>query len=85
VKTCDWPQQAAAHLQIPWRLVEARPDDVLSTLRDAVLFRQDWRDFNAHCAVVNVLLADERFATIDGMSAVIADRLSFQTPRGRIL
>jgi len=51
-------QQTAAHLRIPWRLVEARPDDVLSTLRDAVLFGQDWRDFNAHCAVVNVLLAD---------------------------
>jgi len=30
-------------------------------------------------------LFDERFATIDGMSAVIADRLSSQTPRGRIL
>jgi hypothetical protein len=51
-------QQTAAHLQIPWRLVEAGPGDVLSTLRDAVRFGQDWRDFNAHCAIVNVLLAD---------------------------
>lgn len=51
-------QQTAAHLRIPWRLVEAGPDDVLSTLRDAVLFGQDWRDFNSHCAIVNVLLAN---------------------------
>jgi len=51
-------QQTAAHLRIPWRLVEAGPEDVLSTLRDAVLFGQDWRDFNTHCAMVNVLLAD---------------------------
>ncbi len=51
-------QQTATHLRIPWRLVEAGPGDVLSTLRDAVLFGQDWRDFNAHCAIVNVLLAD---------------------------
>lgn len=51
-------QQTAAHLRIPWRMVEAGPEDVLSTLRDAVLFGQDWRDFNAHCAIVNVLLAD---------------------------
>lgn len=51
-------QQTAAHLRIPWRLVEAGSGDVLSTLRDAVLFGQDWRDFNAHCAIVNVLLAD---------------------------
>lgn len=30
-------------------------------------------------------LFDERFATIDGMSGVIADRLSSHAPRGRIL
>jgi hypothetical protein len=51
-------EHTAAHLRIPWRLVKAGPDDVLSTLRDAILFGQDWRDFNAHCAIVNVLLAD---------------------------
>jgi hypothetical protein len=51
-------EQTAAHLQIPWRLVQAGPDDVLDALRDAVVFGQDWRDFNVHCAIVNVLLAD---------------------------
>jgi asparagine synthetase B (glutamine-hydrolysing) len=51
-------QQTANHLRIPHRLVEAGPADVLNALRDAVRFGQDWRDFNAHCAIVNVLLAD---------------------------
>jgi Asparagine synthase len=51
-------RQTAIHLRIPWRLARAGPDEVLSALRDAVVFGQDWRDFNAHCAIVNVLLAD---------------------------
>ncbi len=51
-------RQTAAHLRIPHRLVAAGPADVLGALKDAVRFGQDWRDFNVHCAIVNVLLAD---------------------------
>jgi hypothetical protein len=50
--------QTAAHLRIPHRLVAAAPADVLGALQDAVRFGQDWRDFNVHCAIVNVLLGD---------------------------
>jgi hypothetical protein len=51
-------KETAAHMKIPWRLVEAGPDHVLNALGDAVRFGQDWRDFNTHCAIVNVILAD---------------------------
>jgi asparagine synthetase B (glutamine-hydrolysing) len=51
-------QQTADYLGLPSRLVQAGPADVLGALRDAVCFGQDWRDFNVHAAIVNVLLAD---------------------------
>ncbi|MGH8900426.1 MAG: asparagine synthase family protein [Egibacteraceae bacterium] len=51
-------QETAAYLGLPFRQVQAGRADVLGALRDAVFFAQDWRDFNVHCAIVNVLLAD---------------------------
>jgi asparagine synthetase B (glutamine-hydrolysing) len=47
----------AEYLGIPFRLVPASADDVLSALDEAVCYGQDWRDFNVHCAVVNTMLA----------------------------
>jgi asparagine synthetase B (glutamine-hydrolysing) len=51
-------QRTASHLGLPSRLVQAGPADVLGALHDSVRFGQDWRDFNVHAAIVNVLLAD---------------------------
>ena len=45
-------------LGLPSRVVEASAADVLAALPDAIRFGQDWRDFNVHAAIVNVLLAD---------------------------
>lgn len=47
----------AEALAIPFRLVQASEDDVLSAVESAIVNGQDWRDFNVHCAVVNELLA----------------------------
>jgi hypothetical protein len=51
-------QMTARHLGIPSRIVEASRSDVLAAVPDAIRFGQDWRDFNVHAAIVNVLLAD---------------------------
>lgn len=49
--------QTADTLGIQSRLVTAGAADVLDALAQAVRYGQDWRDFNVHCAIVNVLLA----------------------------
>jgi len=45
-------------LGLPSTVVEVSAADVLAALPDAIRFGQDWRDFNVHAAIVNVLLAD---------------------------
>lgn len=54
----------AEHLGVPLRLVPARREDLARVVEDALVYGQDWRDFNVHCAVVNALLAE----------AMVADR-----------
>jgi len=50
-------QHVAAHLGMPFRLVQADRQNLLDSLPYAILHGQDWRDFNVHAAVVNELLA----------------------------
>lgn len=50
-------RRLAEFLGIPFRLVPASAEDVLAAVEPAVLYGQDWRDFNVHCAIVNELLA----------------------------
>lgn len=50
-------QQLAAHLGIPLRLVPATAADIQDAVDAALLYGQDWRDFNVHCAIVNHLIA----------------------------
>jgi asparagine synthetase B (glutamine-hydrolysing) len=52
-----YAERVAEHLRLPFRLVRASPDDLRLALDDALVYGQDWRDFNVHCAVVNELLA----------------------------
>ncbi len=47
----------AEHLELPFRFVPASSDDVLKAVESALVYGQDWRDFNVHCAIVNELLA----------------------------
>lgn len=51
-----YARRLAEFLEIPFRFVPATAEDVLSALRDALVYGQDWRDFNVHCAVVNELI-----------------------------
>lgn len=51
-------RQLAEFLAIPFRLVPASADDVLNAVENALVYGQDWRDFNVHCAVVNELLGN---------------------------
>lgn len=52
-----YAQRVAEFLGLPFRLVPASARDVLDTVECALLYGQDWRDFNVHCAIVNELLA----------------------------
>ncbi|PYM96544.1 MAG: hypothetical protein DME04_01505 [Candidatus Rokuibacteriota bacterium] len=49
-------RRLARDLNIPVRLVTASRRDVLDAVHDALVYGQDWRDFNVHCAIVNELL-----------------------------
>ncbi|HEX2713218.1 MAG TPA: asparagine synthase-related protein [Candidatus Acidoferrales bacterium] len=53
----SYAERLADVLRIPFRLVRASSEDVLAALDDALCYGQDWRDFNVHCAIVNVILA----------------------------
>jgi asparagine synthetase B (glutamine-hydrolysing) len=46
-------EKVARHLGVPWIPVTVSADDVLSMLDVALLYGQDWREFNVHCALVN--------------------------------
>lgn len=50
-------EKLAKHLEIPWQLVTAGNQDILDAVEPALIYGQDWRDFNVHCAIVNVILA----------------------------
>jgi asparagine synthetase B (glutamine-hydrolysing) len=71
----------AQYLRIPLHVVPATSDDILSSLQDALVYGQDWRDFNVHCAVVNDLLAramskhpgKRLVLTGDQMNEIVAD------------
>ncbi len=42
-----------------------------AALREAVVLGQDWRDFNAHCAVINLFLAQSIRAAFPGEQVVV--------------
>jgi len=44
-------------LGVPMETVLATPEEVESLLDVALLYGQDWRDFNVHCALVNAKIA----------------------------
>lgn len=50
-------RQLAAFIGRPFRYVRAEAADVLDAVERALMYGQDWRDFNVHCAIVNDLLA----------------------------
>jgi asparagine synthetase B (glutamine-hydrolysing) len=50
-------ERVAEHLGLALVAVTADRGEVLAAVDDALLYGQDWRDFNVHCAIVNVLLA----------------------------
>jgi asparagine synthetase B (glutamine-hydrolysing) len=47
----------AAELGVPMETVLATPEEVESLLDVALVYGQDWREFNVHCALVNAKIA----------------------------
>jgi asparagine synthetase B (glutamine-hydrolysing) len=64
-------RRTAAHLGLPFRMVEVGPSEVLDALPAALRYGQDFRDFNVHSAVVNVVLARAIAADGDGRPTVV--------------
>jgi len=69
-----YARRMAEYLGIPLHFVAATRQDILEATGNALVYGQDWRDFNVHCAVVNEILA--RF---------IAAHTNGAAPRGRPL
>jgi asparagine synthetase B (glutamine-hydrolysing) len=80
-------RRVAEDLGVKHEIVSVTQDELLSLLDDVLLYGQDFRDFNVHCALVNVALArflERRHAqagragrpvvlTGDGMNELVAD------------
>lgn len=52
----EYAAKVAAHLGVPFESVVLSPDAVLDLVDTVLLYGQDWRDFNVHCALVNAAL-----------------------------
>jgi asparagine synthetase B (glutamine-hydrolysing) len=52
----SYASRVAADLGVRFEAVVVTPDDVLSLLDTVLLYGQDWRDFNVHCALVNAAI-----------------------------
>ncbi|MCB9621143.1 MAG: 7-cyano-7-deazaguanine synthase [Sandaracinus sp.] len=64
-------RRVAAHLSLPLHEVVVRPEEVLGLVDEALVHGQDWRDFNLHCALVNVALARSLDASSTGAAPVV--------------
>lgn len=64
-------ERTARHFGLDFRMVEVGPEEVLAGLPAALRYGQDFRDFNVHSAVVNVILADAIAADGDGRPTVV--------------
>ncbi|HEX9033458.1 MAG TPA: asparagine synthase-related protein [Streptosporangiaceae bacterium] len=53
----DAAREVARHLGLDLRLVPADSGMICQSLQRALVFGQDWRDFNVHAAIVNDILA----------------------------
>jgi len=71
-------RRVAKDLGIELVEVIATREEVVELLDDALVWGQDWRDFNVHCALVNAALAEALpegavILTGDGMNELMAD------------
>jgi len=57
-------RSVAKHLKVPLCELVVEPSSILELVDDALLFGQDFRDFNVHCALVNAAIARELAAQI---------------------
>jgi hypothetical protein len=67
--------QIAAHLGLEHLTFATSRDEILEMLEKAPLGCQDFRDFNVHCAVLNLLLAKNIRHLIDSDAAIDPDRV----------
>lgn len=49
----------ADRLDVPIETVFATPEDIVALVDEALVWGQDWREFNVHCALVNARIASD--------------------------
>ena len=85
----DAARRVADALGLPLIEVSVRADRLAERVDDVLLYGQDWRDFNVHCGLVNLALAEVLPAgatvlTGDGMNELMADYAPVEI-QGRVL
>jgi hypothetical protein len=64
-------REIARMLDVPFIPVLRPPSAVLAALRPAIALCQDYRDFNVHCAIVNLFLAESIRASFPGKTVAV--------------
>lgn len=64
-------KNVAETIGIPFRPVFRTKEMVVDSIESAVKLGQDWRDFNVHCAVVNLFLVQDISQDHKGQNAVV--------------
>ena len=58
-------------LKIPLTPVIRSSNSVLDITNDVLKYGQDWRDFNVHCAIVNMFLVEDIHAKYSNKNVVV--------------
>ncbi len=62
---------AASELGIPLEVVTVGADELLQLIDLTLIYGQDWRDFNVHCALVNAAIGESLQKKIEGTQPVL--------------
>ncbi len=69
----QFARRVAGDLGIPLTVLTATPRDILDALDHALIWGQDWRDFNLHCGLVNAVLGK-------GLARIVRDGKHSERP-----
>lgn len=68
-------EKIAAHIDIPHRIFKTEREQILQALDVAPGLCQDFRDFNVHCAAINILLAQHIHHYAERCEDIDADKI----------
>jgi hypothetical protein len=72
-------EKIAGHIGIEHKVFKTTREDILDALEEAPFSCQDFRDFNVHCAALNILLARNIKAIIDSSEDIDREKVIILT------